>query len=145
MRCNLTATATAPHSRPKGACCTLRRDLPRAMASSLSLIVGAASLVPGSLAILLRSRLPPLLTLGLAHAAASGLIVAVAASNVLAPRTTALLGKRVADGSLSPRALLLWPYHAGLRAKLAVQRRRSSEPLFDEVLPRMCVRSRVKA
>lgn len=39
-----------------------------------------------------------------------------------------------ADGTISPlNFTLLWPYHAGLRAKLALQRRVSSEPSFSQV------------
>ena len=39
-----------------------------------------------------------------------------------------------ADGTISPVSFtLLWPYHAGLRAKLALQRRVSSEPSFSQV------------
>ncbi|EFN58779.1 hypothetical protein CHLNCDRAFT_56882 [Chlorella variabilis] len=69
------------------------------------------------------------------HVSGSGLVVAVAASEALAGRTTGLLGKR-ADGTIDPvRFTLLWPYHVGLRAKLALQRRFSSEPSFDQVTP----------
>ena len=36
------------------------------------------------------------------------------------------------DGSIRPLALaLLWPYHLGLRTKLALQRAHSSEPAFN--------------
>ena len=39
-----------------------------------------------------------------------------------------------ADGTINPlHFTLLWPYHVGLRAKLALQRRLSSEPSFDRV------------
>lgn len=39
-----------------------------------------------------------------------------------------------ADGTISTlNFTLLWPYHAGLRAKLALQRRVSSEPSFSQV------------
>lgn len=37
------------------------------------------------------------------------------------------------DGTISPlRFTLLWPYHVGLRAKLALQRRVSSEPAYSQ-------------
>lgn len=38
-----------------------------------------------------------------------------------------------ADGTISPlRFGLLWPYHLGLRTKLALQRRISSEPAYSQ-------------
>lgn len=45
-----------------------------------------------------------------------------------------------ADGTIGPVSFtLLWPYHAGLRAKLALQRRVSSEPSFSQVRVYWCV------
>lgn len=39
-------------------------------------------------------------------------------------------------GRCSPASLLLWwPYHLGLRTKLYVQRRVSTEPLYDKIQP----------
>lgn len=47
-----------------------------------------------------------------------------------------------ADGTISPlNFTLLWPYHAGLRAKLALQRRVSSEPSFSQVGGQGCTGS----
>lgn len=40
------------------------------------------------------------------------------------------------DGTIDPvRFALLWPYHFSLRAKLALQRKYSSEPSFNQVTP----------
>ncbi|KAI7840365.1 hypothetical protein COHA_005909 [Chlorella ohadii] len=61
------------------------------------------------------------------------MLVAAAATETMAGRTTGLLGKS-ADGTISPLSFsLLWPYHAGLRAKLALQRRVSTEPAFSQI------------
>lgn len=57
----------------------------------------------------------------LGHAAATGFLVAIAASDRFAAHTTWLLQKS-RDGSISPFSMLLfWPYHLGLRGKLWVQ------------------------
>jgi hypothetical protein len=58
---------------------------------ALTLIVGAVSLVPATLALVLRSRVPVALTGCLAHAAAVGLAVAACSSDSLSPYTTWLL------------------------------------------------------
>lgn len=40
------------------------------------------------------------------------------------------------QGSIHPLGLaVFWPYHAGLRAKLALQRRFSSEPSWTQITP----------
>eukprot|EP00882_Tetradesmus_deserticola_P019709 GHRQ01021239.1.p1 GENE.GHRQ01021239.1~~GHRQ01021239.1.p1 ORF type:complete len:277 (+),score=60.15 GHRQ01021239.1:556-1386(+) len=106
---------------------------------ALTLIVGAVSLVPATLAVVLRARVPTAVTGCLAHAAAVGLAVAVCSSDRLSPYTTWLLQKR-SDGHISPVSrLLFWPYHAGLRGKLWVQRRKSTEPLFDQVTEQLYI------
>jgi hypothetical protein len=152
------------------------------MGVHISAVVAAIASVPCLAAWALRHTLPLPANLVLWHIGASGLLVAVAATETLAGRTTGIMGKvgrvpgpraggssgsrgrecaggclpRVAPPtvflaisrlpSLSPYALqradgtinplhfaLLWPYHVGLRAKLALQRRLSSEPSFDSI------------
>jgi hypothetical protein len=45
-----------------------------------------------------------------------------------------LHAQKRSDGHISLASrLLFWPYHAGLRGKLWIQRRKSTEPLFDQV------------
>lgn len=106
---------------------------------ALTLIVGAVSLVPATLAVVLRARVPTAVTGCLAHAAAVGLAVAVCSSDSLSPYTTWLLQKRT-DGHISLASkLLFWPYHAGLRGKLWVQRRKSTEPLYDQVTEQLYI------
>lgn len=81
-----------------------------------------------------RRTLPLPVTLILFHIASTGLVVAAAASEPLAKHTTWILGK-TPDGKINPLgATLLWPYHIGLRAKLALQRRFSSEPAFNKIV-----------
>jgi hypothetical protein len=58
---------------------------------ALTLIVGAVSLVPATLAVVLRARVPTAVTGCLAHAAAVGLAVAMCSSDSLSPYTTWLL------------------------------------------------------
>ncbi len=56
------------------------------------------------------------------QAVVAGYAVSIAASDLLAKRTTSLLGKRP-DGSISPvRYALFLPYHIGLRTKLRLER-----------------------
>lgn len=63
----------------------------------------------------------------LSHAAATGFLMAIASSDLLAAHTTWLLQKR-SDGSISPLSkLLFWPYHLGLRGKLYIQVRQDSQ------------------
>eukprot|EP00879_Flechtneria_rotunda_P029300 GHRR01031644.1.p1 GENE.GHRR01031644.1~~GHRR01031644.1.p1 ORF type:complete len:164 (-),score=40.89 GHRR01031644.1:10-501(-) len=105
----------------------------------LSIIVGAVALVPAALAVALRSRVPAAVTGVLAHVAGTGFLVAAASSDRAAPYTTWLLLKW-ANGSISPLSqLAFWPYHAGLRGKLWIQRRRSAEPLFNNVTPKLFI------
>lgn len=98
----------------------------------LSIIVGCVSLVPGALCLVLRGRSTAAAAV-LGHIAATGFLVAAASSDSLAPYTRGLLQKQP-DGRISwlSRAIF-YPYHAGLWAKLAIQRRRSSEPLYNQV------------
>lgn len=137
------------------------------MGVHISTVVAAIAALPGLAAWSLRHMLPLPVSCVLWHVSGSGLVVAVAASEALAGRTTGLLGKvgiargggrqqqtgprparrphpasrlllalQRADGTIDPvRFTLLWPYHVGLRAKLALQRRFSSEPSFDQVTP----------
>lgn len=105
------------------------------MGVHISGVVAAVSAVPGLAAWALRGSLPLPVSLVLWHVAGSGLLVAAAATEALAGHTVGLLGKRP-DGTISPvRFSMLWPYHVGLRAKLALQRQLSSEPSFDQITP----------
>jgi hypothetical protein len=70
---------------------------------ALTLIVGAVSLVPATLAVVLRSRVPFALTGCLAHAAAVGLAVAACSSDSLSPYTTWLLQVSGLKTLLQPR------------------------------------------
>ncbi|KAI3436780.1 hypothetical protein D9Q98_006191 [Chlorella vulgaris] len=103
------------------------------MGVHLSGLVGSIALLPGLAAWF--CPLPTPVTVLLAHISGSGLLVAAAATDALAVHTTGLLGKR-SDGTIDPvRFALLWPYHFSLRAKLALQRKYSSEPSFNQVTP----------
>lgn len=99
----------------------------------LSGVVGAIATAPALLAYTLRRSLPLPLSIVLWHVAAAGWIVALAASEHLAKHSTWVMGKN-AQGEISTLAFaLLYPYHIGLRAKLALQRRVSSEPSWSRV------------
>ena len=100
----------------------------------LSGVVGTIAAVPAIVAWSCRRVLPLPAALVLWHVAGAGFAVSLATrSEWLASRTTWMLGKR-ADGSISALGLLAFaPYHAGLRAKLALQRRFSSEPAWNLV------------
>eukprot|EP00232_Nephroselmis_pyriformis_P019150 CAMPEP_0182901676 /NCGR_PEP_ID=MMETSP0034_2-20130328/29850_1 /TAXON_ID=156128 /ORGANISM="Nephroselmis pyriformis, Strain CCMP717" /LENGTH=173 /DNA_ID=CAMNT_0025036153 /DNA_START=88 /DNA_END=605 /DNA_ORIENTATION=- len=69
----------------------------------------------------------------LAYTCATGLVVSVASTKRV--NITGLLGKTEAGSLPWWSHAVLWPYHVGLRLKLAVQRSVSEEPLMDEVLP----------
>ncbi|KAK2080810.1 hypothetical protein QBZ16_000664 [Prototheca wickerhamii] len=82
----------------------------------LSTIVATGSLIPAALAISGRHALPRFITLTLAHIAGTGLLTP--------------------QGTIKPLNLsLLWPYHAALRTKLALQRAVSDEPAWNAVTP----------
>lgn len=99
----------------------------------LSGVVGAIATVPAVLAYSLRRSLPLPLSIVLRHVAASGWVVALAASEHLAKHSTWVMGKD-GQGAVHPLAFaLLYPYHFGLRAKLALQRRVSSEPSWSRI------------
>lgn len=84
-------------------------------------------------AYLFRRTLPVPVSILLWHISVSGFLVSAAASEPLAPYTTWILGKN-GRGQINPLGIaFLWPYHVGLRAKLAIQRRLSSEPAFNKI------------
>ena len=57
--------------------------------------------------------------------------MSISVTDVLAKKTTWLLGKRQ-DGSISPGlGLLTWGYHAAVRTKLQAQRAISDEHIYD--------------
>lgn len=59
----------------------------------LSTVVGTSTIIPATLAILGRKHFPLPVTLILAHVAASGFVVAIAATDKFASSSTFLLGK----------------------------------------------------
>jgi hypothetical protein len=73
---------------------------------ALTLIVGAVALVPATLAVVLRSRVPVALTGCLAHAAAVGFAVAACSSDSLSPYTTWLLQVSSSEGLCYDKVLL---------------------------------------
>ncbi|KAG2444456.1 hypothetical protein HXX76_001209 [Chlamydomonas incerta] len=76
-----------------------------------------------------------LLVLALAYSSGVGYMVAAAASDLLARKSTPLMGKNL-GGSIHPLSwVLMLPYHLGLRVKLGLQRLVSTEPLYNRVLP----------
>lgn len=106
----------------------------------LSTIVGSIALVPAALAVTLRNYVPLPVTLVLSHIAATGFVIAASATDRGSPYTTWLLGKDTDSGHISLLShVVWWPYHLGLRGKLWVQWRRSTEPLFNKILPGMWV------
>lgn len=99
----------------------------------LSGVVGGIATVPALAAFAFRRSLPVSASILLWHIAGAGLAVSAAASERLARHSTAMLGKR-RDGTISPLGMLaFWPYHVSLRAKLAIQRRLSEEPAWDQI------------
>jgi hypothetical protein len=103
------------------------------MGIHLSGVVGGIASLPALCAFIFRKSLPLPASLILWHIAGTGIVVALAASDTFARRSTWLLGKRK-DGSINPISqTLFYPYHIGLRTKLAIQRRVSSEPAWDQI------------
>ncbi|DBB06424.1 hypothetical protein WJX77_007711 [Trebouxia sp. C0004] len=98
------------------------------MGLHLSGIVAAISVLPATLTILLRHKFPLPLTLTFGHISLVGFAVALATTDQFAGHSTQLLGK-TASGSIPYwNLVILWPYHVGLRSKLWIQRRISTEP-----------------
>lgn len=101
-------------------------------------IAGVISLIssaPALAAYVFRNRLPLPASITLWYVASAGMTVAVAATERFARHTTGLLGK-TPEGTISPLGLaVFWPYHLGLRTKLAIQRRVSSERSWDQITP----------
>jgi hypothetical protein len=103
------------------------------MGVHLSGVVGAIALIPAATAFFFRRVLPLSASFLLWHIAGTGFAVSIASSGPLAKHTTWVLGKGK-DGSISTFGFMLfWPYHIGLRLKLALQRRISSEPTWNQV------------
>lgn len=70
------------------------------------------------------------------QAVIAGYVVSIAASDLLAKRTTSLLGKRP-DGSISPvRYAMFLPYHIGLTTKLRLERSGEGGPVDGTVAAR---------
>ncbi len=99
----------------------------------LSGVVAGCAAIFAMAAHAFRRTLPLPLTMALWHASATGFLVAMSATELLGRHTTWLLGKQD-DGHIHPLSLtLLYPYHVGLRAKLAIQRLISDEAIFDRI------------
>lgn len=99
----------------------------------LSSVVAVTATVPAMCALAFRDSMPFGLTCMLLHVSSVGYLVALAASPWFEKSSTGLLGKR-ADGRIDTlRFGLFWPYHAGLRMKLGMQRLLSSEPVWNQI------------
>ncbi|BDA40761.1 Uncharacterized protein YnbD [Coccomyxa sp. Obi] len=99
----------------------------------LSTVVGTSTIIPATLAFFGRKHFPLPVTLILAHVAASGFVVAIAATDTFASSSTFLLGKQP-SGKISWWGwALFWPYHVALRTKLWVQRQTRVEPVWDHI------------
>jgi hypothetical protein len=105
------------------------------MGVHLAGVVAGITALPAVVGIVLRKSLPLPVAVVLWHLVGTGAVVSVAASGAFAAHSTWMLGKRK-DGSISPVSrALFWPYHAGMRIKLGLQRRVSSEPAFNQITP----------
>lgn len=103
------------------------------MGVHLSGVVGGIALIPAATAFLFRRVLPLSARVLLWHIAGTGFAVSLASSGLFAKRTTWVLGKGQ-DGTINALGFaLFWPYHIGLRLKLALQRRISIEPTWNQV------------
>lgn len=97
----------------------------------LSAIVATVAVAPATAAWTLRRRAPAPVTACLTHIAVVGFCVAICASDPFCHSTTFMLGKK-ADGTIASWAkVAFWPYHVGLRSKLWVQRRYTTEDHFN--------------
>ena len=105
----------------------------------LSRVVGTAALIPAALAYLTRRHVPLPVTLILAHFAAAGFAVALAASDRFAGSSTAILGKQPTGAVAWWGWGLFWPYHLALQTKLWIQRQYSVEPVWNQILDGWCV------
>lgn len=103
------------------------------LASMLSLVVGTVAVLPATAAFLSRKHVPLPVTLLLAHIAASGFAVAIAASDLFASRSTFLLGKQPSGRIAWWAWPLFWPYHLSLQTKLWIQRQTSKEPVWNQI------------
>lgn len=107
--------------------------------TKLSLIVAGTASLFGIKAFLLRRYLPLPLMLALGHTTAVGYVVAAAASDRLAGRTTALLGKTPRGGFHWWSYPVFWPYHVGLALKLVAQQSIQTEDVYNQVGKGWCV------
>lgn len=108
--------------------------------SMLSTVVGTVALLPATIAYITRKQVPLPVTLILAHIAATGFAVALAASDRFATKSTYLLGKNSKTGYIAYWAWpLFWPYHLSLQAKLWIQRQTRTEAVWNRVDEGWCV------
>ena len=105
----------------------------------LTKVVGTAALIPATLAYLLRRHVPLPVTLILAHFAAAGLAVALAATDRFAGSSVHMLGKQSSGAVAWWGWGLFWPYHLSLQTKLWVQRQYSVEPVWNQITDGWCV------
>ena len=105
----------------------------------LTKVVGTAALIPAALAYLTRRHVPLPVTLILAHFAAAGFAVALAASDRFAGSSTSILGKQPTGAVAWWGWGLFWPYHLALQTKLWCQRQYSVEPVWNQITDGWCV------
>ena len=99
----------------------------------LSTVVGSVAILPATIAYLTRKSVPFPVTLLLAHIAATGFAVAIAASDRFATHSTSLLGKQPSGRIAWWAWPLFYPYHLGLQAKLWIQRQTRKEAVWNRV------------
>jgi len=105
----------------------------------LTKVVGTAAFIPATLAFLTRRYVPLPVTLILAHFAAAGFAVALAASDRYAGSSTSILGKKPSGVVAWWGWGLFWPYHLALQTKLWIQRQYSVEPVWNQIADGWCV------
>lgn len=105
----------------------------------LTKVVGTAALIPATLAFLTRRDVPLPVTLILAHFAAAGFAVALAATDRFAGSSVSMLGKQPSGTVAWWGLMLFWPYHLALQMKLFIQRQYSVEPVWNHIVNSWCV------
>lgn len=102
------------------------------MGIHLSGLVGSFAALELAGVLLFRKIVPLPIEIVLWHTFATAVAVSVSTTETLASKTTWLLGKR-RNGTIAPRGMIWWQYHAAVRGKLAIQRTVSSENRFDRI------------
>lgn len=102
------------------------------MGIHLSELVGSFAALELAGTLLFRKIISFPIAIVLWHTFAIAVAVSVSTSEAFASKTTWLLGKR-RNGTIAPRGLIFWQYHAAIRGKLAIQRVLSSENRYDRI------------